>query len=61
MIHLQKEWRKLFSKFTKKESFYDGEIPFVRIEDITSSEKFIEKTINTITKTGFDPTFLRMF
>ena len=52
---LQKLCCKLKSGGTPKSDqneYYDGDIPFASIKDITSSEKYLTKTIKTITKKG---------
>lgn len=40
-------------KSTNKD-YYDGNIPFVKIEDITSSKKYLTKTKKNITREGLD-------
>jgi type I restriction enzyme S subunit len=39
---------------TTKKEFWNGDIPFVKIEDITSSGKYLTKTSNFITKIGLE-------
>jgi type I restriction enzyme S subunit len=39
---------------TTKKEFWNGGIPFVKIEDITSSGKYLTKTSNFITKIGLE-------
>jgi len=37
---------------TSKKEYYDGNIPFVKIEDLTSSYKYLKSTSTTITDAG---------
>jgi type I restriction enzyme S subunit len=39
---------------TSKKQYYNGEIPFVKIEDITNAKKYLSSTITTITKEGLN-------
>jgi len=39
---------------TSKREYYHGEIPFVKIEDLTNSNKWLENTADTITKIGLE-------
>jgi len=39
---------------TSKREYYDGNIPFVKIEDLTNSPKYLKSTSTTITKTGLE-------
>jgi len=67
-IEIPKEWKKYKFKsdyISKKmkaggtpksnnKDYYDGQIPFVKIEDMTSNGKYINYTENTITAKGLD-------
>jgi type I restriction enzyme R subunit len=39
---------------TTKKEFWNGNIPFVKIEDITSSGKYLMQTLSSITNTGLE-------
>ena len=39
---------------TNKQEYYNGNIPFVKIEDVTKARKYINITISTISKAGQD-------
>jgi len=39
---------------TSKKEYYNGDIPFVKIEDITNAKKYLYSTLTTITKEGLN-------
>lgn len=39
---------------TSRKEYYNGEIPFVKIEDITAAKKYIDETIISISKEGLE-------
>ncbi len=39
---------------TSKKEYYNGNIPFVKIEDITNAKKYLSSTLTTITKEGLN-------
>ncbi|MEM3637078.1 MAG: restriction endonuclease subunit S [Conexivisphaerales archaeon] len=39
---------------TSKKEYYNGDIPFVKIEDITNAKKYLSSTLTTITKEGLN-------
>lgn len=39
---------------TSKKEYYGGDIPFVKIEDITNAKKYLSSTLTTITKKGLN-------
>jgi type I restriction enzyme S subunit len=39
---------------TSKKEYYNGDIPFVKIEDLTNSPKYLKSTLTTITKIGLE-------
>jgi type I restriction enzyme S subunit len=40
--------------FTSKKEYYNGDIPFVKIEDLTNAQKYLKNTLTTITKEGLE-------
>ena len=39
---------------TSKKEYYNGGIPFVKIEDLTTAQKYLKNTLTTITKAGLE-------